>query len=116
MRMYRRLPLLRRAGRRERIWRQGRSDLHPEGVYKMKASKPGILILPGVLLILSLACSLFFPASPTASIITTLTPLLAATLTPVPLHQQVTLSSAHFEESGQSPNYTITSETPTLTG
>jgi hypothetical protein len=34
----------------------------------------------------------------------------------VPLIQQVKLTSMHFEESGQSPNYTITSETPALEG
>jgi len=82
----------------------------------MKASRLKVLILSGVVLILSLACSLLFPASPTASIPTTLTPAPSATVMPVPLHQLVTLSSAHFEESGQSPNFTITSETPVLTG
>jgi hypothetical protein len=68
-----------------------------------------------LLLIGSLACSLFFPASPTAPAPVTETAP-AETVTPAPLHESVTLTSVHFEETGQSPNYTITSETPTLTG
>ena len=87
-----------------------------------------ILILAGLLP--ALACSLVTPVTPvpgpavtdtatvTATTIPTDTPTPAPTdtPTPAPLSQSVTLTSVHFEESGQSPNYTITSETPALTG
>ena len=88
----------------------------------MKMSNRRTLFALTLLLIGSLSCSLFFPATPapeittTPSITDTPTPPPTATFTPVPVSRLVEMTSIHFEESGQSPNYTITSETPSLAG
>ncbi len=91
-------------------------------------------LLLSLWLVTSLACSLTSPATSTPAPVITETPSLTAfptdtpippptetppppaTDTPEPLSERVTLTSVHFEESGQAPNYTITSETPNLTG
>ncbi len=95
----------------------------------MKQTGLRILILASLLP--ALACSLTTPATPitgptnTPTIVPSDTPTLVPdtatpppsdTPTPPPLYQSVSLTSQHFEESGQSPNYTITSDTPVLTG
>jgi hypothetical protein len=49
-------------------------------------------------------------STPTPTATATSTP----TSTPVPLNQQVSVASVHAEESGESPNYKITSETPVI--
>jgi hypothetical protein len=54
--------------------------------------------------------------TPTGTPTPTETPTATPTLTPLPLSRQVMLASVHFEKSGQSPNYTITSETPEMQG
>jgi len=88
-----------------------------------------LLTLAGVLLALTLACNAL-ASVPTGTPVPTLTasltatetpaptetPTITPTETPVPLSQQVSLQSAHFEESGQSPNYTISADTPVLEG
>ena len=61
----------------------------------------------------SLACSaLAAPATPTA----VPPPTSAATATPLPLSQQVKLASVPAQETGTSPDYKITTQTPSLTG
>ncbi len=75
-------------------------------------------------LVTSLACSLVTPGTatpapvPTDTAMPPPTQITAApeTATPEPLSRRATLGSVHFEESGLAPNYTITSETPNLTG
>lgn len=95
-------------------------------------NKSVLRILVVLSLLPGLACSLITPATPTAGPAPTDTPSATPlpptdtpsatpappteTATPPPLSQIVTLTSEHFEESGQAPNYTITSETPKLTG
>lgn len=57
-----------------------------------------------------LACNALVPAA-------TVTPSpLPPTATAIPFSQQVTLISAPFKETNQTPRYTITSQTPQLTG
>ena len=65
---------------------------------------------PAVVLIASLGCRLVsaLPATPT--------PSPAPTATPAPLYQQVTLGSRSSTETGQPFGYTITLETPLLSG
>ena len=85
-------------------------------------------------LVTGLACSLFTPGISTPARGQTDTPSMTVTptetaappptatatppntSTPEPLSQRVTLTSIHFEESGQAPKYTLTAETPNLTG
>ena len=88
-----------------------------------------LLVLPGALLALTLACNALASVptgtpvpsatatlTPTGTPVPTATPTETLTPTPVPLSQQVTLKSNHFAESGQSPNYTISADTPLLEG
>jgi hypothetical protein len=65
---------------------------------------------------LGLACN-FLALEPLTPVpVATSTPTASATPTetPVPLSKQVSLASLHAEESGESPNYTISSETPAI--
>jgi Protein of unknown function (DUF3298) len=71
-----------------------------------------IMILLSALLFSAAACSTVVPAR-TATIAPS--PVLP-TPTALPLSQQVTLTSVPFEEDGKSPDYKITTQTPTLTG
>ncbi|MGE5248865.1 MAG: RsiV family protein [Bacteroidota bacterium] len=85
-------------------------------------------IILGVLGGVGLACQALaaHPATPaptatptltaTATLTPSVTPTVTPTETPVPLSRQVTLVSVHSEESGKSPNYTITSDTPEMQG
>lgn len=66
------------------------------------------IVLPAIVFILLQAC-LSLEASPTAT-------ALAAVETAVPLSQQVVLTSISFRGQGQAPVYTITAQTPKLTG
>jgi hypothetical protein len=72
-----------------------------------------------VLVFSALACSLGQPVVSTTAP-ATLPPASEATLSPaataVPLYQQVTFTSVSASDSGEAPNYTITTETPTLEG
>jgi len=72
-------------------------------------------IFLGMILILTIltACSTFAaPATPTA----VPSPTPAPTATPLPLYQQVKLTSVPAQETGASPDYKITTQTPSLTG
>ncbi|HLO30176.1 MAG TPA: RsiV family protein [Anaerolineales bacterium] len=74
----------------------------------MKPNYSHKLILVSFILLFILACNVF-ASIPTA------TPV-PPTATPVPLSQHVTLISAPFNETNQTPRYTITSQTPQLAG
>jgi len=56
----------------------------------------------------------FVQACGTLAIVPTAVP--SPTITPIPLSQQVTLTSISFREDGESPMYTITAQTPKLAG
>ena len=101
--------------------------MKPENTYK--------LIIASFILLIILACNALgpvptvtpSPVAPTGTIIPTATDVatsvppsptatIAPTSTPPPLSQQVTLISTSFNETNQSPPYTITSQTPQLAG
>ena len=72
-------------------------------------------LLMSFILIITSACSALatpIPATPTIAPTSTSAP----TSTPVPLYQQVILKSVPSEEDGKSPDYKITTQTPSLTG
>lgn len=76
--------------------------------------KPSLLFV-SLLLLLALACNVTFtfgvptPAAPPPTAV-------LPTATPLPLSAQVTLVSVPFIETNQSPPFTITAQTPQLTG
>lgn len=90
----------------------------------MRTMRLHISFLIVLCLVTSLACSLVTPGIPTPAPLPTDTAAppptqitaIPDTATPEPLSRRAMLTSVHFEESGQAPNYTITSETPGLTG
>jgi len=68
----------------------------------------------GVLISITL---FFVQACGTVATVSTVTPLpVLPTITPIPLSQQVMLTSISFKEEGQSPTYTISAQTPKLAG
>jgi hypothetical protein len=76
----------------------------------MKANITYKLFVTGPFLLFILACNVLAPRpTPTAAPPT-------PTATPIPLSQQVTLVPKLFEETNQSPPFTITSQTPQLAG
>src|SRR5215510_3697940 len=70
--------------------------------------KPGPIFLALVLFLLQ-ACD-------TLTAVPTVTDSAPPSPTEIPLSQQVLLTSISFREQGQSPIYTITAQTPKLTG
>jgi len=59
----------------------------------------------------------FIQACGTVTAVSTATSLpVSPTKTPIPISQQVTLTSISFKEDGQSPVYTISAQTPKLAG
>ena len=67
-------------------------------------------ILTGIVLFFVQACG-------TVAAISTATPSpVLPTITPIPLSQQVTLTSISFKEEGQAPVYTISAQTPKFAG
>jgi len=73
-----------------------------------------IFLAIGFILTITLACgSLTAPTTPTAMPTSTNMP---PTATSVPLYQQVTVSTISFNDSGKSPDYTITAQIPALEG
>ncbi len=66
------------------------------------------------ILTVTLACGAL--AAPTATPTVAPTSTSVPTATPLPLYQQVTLTSVPFTESGKSPDYNITAQIPSLTG
>ena len=67
-------------------------------------------------LIVSLACAALAPAATPTSPAAAPTSPAAPTPAPVPLFQQVSLTTTPSEEDSQSPVYKITTQTPALTG
>lgn len=86
----------------------------------MKKKPAQVLTISSMLLVMSLACNSLpawkFTPAPTSTPVLTSTQTLppTTTLTPTALSSHISLASVHSEESGQSPNYTITSETPVI--
>jgi len=74
-----------------------------------------ISLLISLILVITSACSAL-AAPATATPTPAPTPTSAPTATPLPLYQQVTLTSVPSEEDGKSPDYKITTQTPSLTG
>ena len=79
--------------------------------------KGSFILLSGVLLFASLACNATFTVlNPTPTPIPPTPEPAQPTATSIPLSQQVTLIAQPFEESNQSPIYTLKAQTPQLTG
>ena len=81
----------------------------------MKFSLKIALVFVAILFALSACAPAATPAPTAAPLPPTDTPV-PPTATAIPLYQQVTLTSSDNAESGQNPNYTITTKTPVLTG